>query len=690
MVNDIAVQEFVKAIQAAPQDTNRTYNATVSHVDDEGVVWVNIHGSEKETPTASTSTEVKRGDAVTVQWRNNKLYIGGNYSNPSAGVVRVASVEQNAEDARLAAEAAEYNARLAQSLAEQNAITMANTVIEINNDIADLQNQIDGNITTWFYDYQPTTSNAPASTWTTVDEKNNHLGDLFYDTSTGYAYRWMSDGASTPTFSWSKITDTDVTTALATALAAQDTADHKRRVFITTPTVPYDVGDLWCEGTTGDILTCTHARTEAQSYSASDWSKLNKYTDDTRADEAYTLANTAKVSADGKNKIYRQATQPSDGTYVVGDIWFDTSHSNKIYRYSGSAWVAVTLGDDALESLSASKLTAGTIDASIITVSNLDAGNITTGTLAAERIGAGTITIGKMDSTAQSQILNSEITVGGRNYLKTNESFGYSTTGGGVTAVITGPSAFTFNGTATDTNIAFTDTKAFGGVELEAGEYMLSITPQTTDIRLRVGKGDSSTYLGLYDSPAQISITETDTYYVVPARISGKTYSASTEYKIKLEKGTKATDWTPAIEDVEKYTDDVTATLSDSLNSALSETASELSGSIDEVRSLASSKADATTLSSLSTQMQEYIGEGGYIYASNGTLIIATGENRGDFKIGITGQNIVFYERDVAVAYIEGKKMYITRSEVTDEQRISNFAFKKRDGGRFTLMYVGS
>ena len=90
MVNDIAVQEFVNAIKDTSVDTNKTYGATVSRIDGEGVVWVNIHGSGKETPTASTSTEVKRGDNVTVEWRNNKLYIGGNYSNPSAGMSTVA------------------------------------------------------------------------------------------------------------------------------------------------------------------------------------------------------------------------------------------------------------------------------------------------------------------------------------------------------------------------------------------------------------------------------------------------------------------------------------------------------------------------------------------------------------------------------------------------------------------------
>lgn len=118
-VNDIAVQDFVNAIKEEPQDTNKTYNATVSHIDNEGVVWVYLQGSSKETPTASTSTEVNRGDAVTVNWRNNKLYIAGNYSNPSAGVTRVANVEQDAANAFTAAENAEYDAARAHEAAEQ-------------------------------------------------------------------------------------------------------------------------------------------------------------------------------------------------------------------------------------------------------------------------------------------------------------------------------------------------------------------------------------------------------------------------------------------------------------------------------------------------------------------------------------------------------------------------------------------
>lgn len=103
------------------------------------------------------------------------------------------------------------------------------------------------------------------------------------------------------------------------------------------------------------------------------------------ADTAQGAADTAQVTADGKNKVYRQNEQPT-GTHAVGDLWFDTNDDNKHYRWSGSSWVGFTLGDGALASISANKLTAGTIDASVITVSNLDAGNITTGGINASLI----------------------------------------------------------------------------------------------------------------------------------------------------------------------------------------------------------------------------------------------------------------------------------------------------------------
>lgn len=111
---------------------------------------------------------------------------------------------------------------------------------------------------------------------------------------------------------------------------------------------------------------------------------------------ASAAASAAQTTADGKNKIYRQTTMPTTGPFSEGDLWFDTDDDNKFYRYTSGAFSSFTLGNEAIASLSATKLTAGTIDASVITVSNINAGNISTGFLAAARIEAATITGAKL------------------------------------------------------------------------------------------------------------------------------------------------------------------------------------------------------------------------------------------------------------------------------------------------------
>lgn len=142
--------------------------------------------------------------------------------------------------------------------------------------VGGLQSQIDGAIESFFYEYNPTTSNVPASQWTTTEEKNKHLNDTFTNLKTGRSWRWTKSGSS---YSWVEITDTATVEALAKAGKAQDTADSKRRVFVSTPYPPYDIGDLWVQGTAGDIMRCKTARASG-SYYASDWIKASKYTDD--------------------------------------------------------------------------------------------------------------------------------------------------------------------------------------------------------------------------------------------------------------------------------------------------------------------------------------------------------------------------------------------------------------------------
>lgn len=188
------------------------------------------------------------------------------------------------------------------------------TIITKSHTIIDLQNQIDGAIETWFYDGVPTLKNAPAISWKTDKDKENHLGDLYYDNKTGKAYRFAKDGS---TYKWIIITDTELTKALKDssqalkdaaaadkkANGAQATANTKRRIFGSQPVPPYDVNDMWVNATypsdgstyKNEILKCSTSKAEGEEFDIADWKLASKYTDDTKAEEAKKAAEKAQA-----------------------------------------------------------------------------------------------------------------------------------------------------------------------------------------------------------------------------------------------------------------------------------------------------------------------------------------------------------------------------------------------------------
>lgn len=149
---------------------------------------------------------------------------------------------------------------------------------QVTKDLGELQDQIDGNIMTWFLSGVPTLSNPPANEWTTDEEKNNHLGDLYYDKDTGYAYRFTLENG---VYNWLKLTDSDIAEALAIANSAKDIADSKRRVFLEQPNPPYDNGDMWIKDK--EIYICQISKAEGEQFAENDFINNLKYTDDTYA-----------------------------------------------------------------------------------------------------------------------------------------------------------------------------------------------------------------------------------------------------------------------------------------------------------------------------------------------------------------------------------------------------------------------
>ena len=166
-----------------------------------------------------------------------------------------------------------------------------------------VQDQVDGKVETFYQ------ADDPASAWTTTDLKNAHKGDIWYKTTDNMTYRYSGTG-------WVKLADGD-------AKSAKDLASSKKRVFTATPTVPYDVGDLWVTALneTGDLKVCKTARTTG-SYTASDWVKATDYIDSTQA------GNIAqgKVDAQTQTSIFNKLTNngATQGIFLDGGkIWIN-------------------------------------------------------------------------------------------------------------------------------------------------------------------------------------------------------------------------------------------------------------------------------------------------------------------------------------------------------------------------------
>lgn len=150
--------------------------------------------------------------------------------------------------------------------------------------IKDLHNQVDGAIETWFYEGEPTLRNLPAIDWTTNEIKKVHVGDLYYDQITGFAYRFTRYNDDVNPYAWNRIKDNDIVQALEAANNAQITADGKMKIFYNTKPTDYQVGDVWIlpadtiingvQYYKGDILTATVKSTE---FNEKHWTKKVRY-----------------------------------------------------------------------------------------------------------------------------------------------------------------------------------------------------------------------------------------------------------------------------------------------------------------------------------------------------------------------------------------------------------------------------
>src|SRR5699024_2311920 len=56
----------------------------------------------------------------------------------------------------------------------------------------------------------------------------------------------------------------------------------------------------------------------------------------------------AITTADGKNTVFYEGSEPSTSGRKIGDTWFDTSNDNRMYRFDGTEWQSAQFGEQAI------------------------------------------------------------------------------------------------------------------------------------------------------------------------------------------------------------------------------------------------------------------------------------------------------------------------------------------------------
>ena len=251
------------------------------------------------------------------------------------------------------------------------------------------------------------TSKEPYATWKALDavsgdtkNRSSHVGDVYIkytDAAEGYktydkAYKFIRtipDSTSpfstdTEGFTWAVITDTDVQNAYVAALNALDLADSKRRVFVDTPTVPYDIGDLWIKAVSGGNQLYKSGSNRTDSYNSVDWAiaddaQVNNFVSEIYEPDMLDL----QKQIDGQLNYYfyesslaqtPASTSGSAGWNAEskkehhGDIAYDRTTNTGYYYYKvTSSWIAITGSENAgvIEALKAASLAKATADGKV-------------------------------------------------------------------------------------------------------------------------------------------------------------------------------------------------------------------------------------------------------------------------------------------------------------------------------------
>ena len=178
---------------------------------------------------------------------------------------------------------------------------------------------------------------------------------------------------------------------------------------------------------------------------------------------------------------------------------------------------------------------------------------------------------------------------------------------------------------------------------------------------------------------------------------------------LKLERGNRATDWTPAPEDdeerLELKLENVHTRISETSDTILQEvqakyalstdmiaivqqlttlyeqTESGFSWGVAKVSELESDLRQASTAAETQlAQLHTYM-----TFTENGLVIGKTGN---PFSFRVVNDRLAFYMNETEVAYLSNNKLYVTQAEILRRLQIGKFAFEPQSNGNLSVIYT--
>lgn len=513
-------------------------------------------------------------------------------------------------------------------------------------------------------------------------------------------------------------TETKTNTLTTNVNNAQSTADSKAKIFTSTPVPPYKVGDLWVQGSTGEIMRCKTARSSG-SYLSSDWEKASKYTDDTKANavdgKVTTLQSTvnttnskvASIETNLSGITSRVSNVETKTTTIEGQI---TNHENRIKTAE-------------------SKIT----DSAIINIVS-----------------------SSIDKKVENEINNLQI--GGNNLHRLGNAYLVNTSkplsdffdwGRGEFSILNHEEygdvyklTATRNTTASPPTSWVNLSTGFDMLTIEKGidytltfEYLMSDNCKGTNVSLfedgsvlinEIFINNNSDEKNTFHKANAIWNSTNSCDITVTFYNRGKVSDDGEESyiylrNIKFEKGNKATDWTPSPFDQTDYVDSSLSTSEKVLNENIDNAISDAQNSIlqnvadnyataSEVKSLSETVSSSMTQTNKDIEMkfttaQNYTKEvdgklqdfqntvGANIrFSADG---IDLGKTSSPFTATLSNEKLAFKQNGDEIAYISNNKMYITNADVQEVLRIGTptngyFSWIQGTSGNLSLKWSES